>query len=178
MSPFVPSFIVNQFAGLTEEYIANNRRKYHRNALPLTDEQKAAMAPFFPAEILDKARLRRLVDKRVEDPGFYGMARMLGFSNLPFYSDMAAVTFVDTIVLHQDVTDALLFHELVHVVQYEELGIAEFSSLYVNGFMNGGSYEAIPLEKNATHLERRYAKKAEAFSVVDAVKKAIAAGRY
>lgn len=178
MSPFVPSFIVNQFAGLTEEYIANNRRKYHRNAVPLNNEQKAAMAPFFPAEILDKARLRRLVDKRVEDPGFYAMARMLGFSNLPFYSEMSAVTFVDTIVLHEDITDALLFHELVHVVQYEELGIEEFSSLYVNGFMNGGSYEAIPLEKSATHLERRYAKKPEPFSVLDAVKKAIAAGRY
>jgi hypothetical protein len=177
MSPFVPSFIVNQFAGMTEEYIADSRKKYHRNAVPLTDQQKAAMAPFFPAEILDKARLRQLNGKRVEDPGFYGMARMLGFSNLPFYSEMAAVTYVDTIVLQEEVTDALLFHELVHVVQYEELGIKEFSSLYVHGFMNGGSYEEIPLEKNAAQLEKRF-KKAEPFSVEDAVKKAIAAGKY
>ncbi len=177
MSPFVPSFIVNQFAGMTEEYIADSRKKYHRSAVPLSDEQKAAMAPFFPAEILDKARLRQLNGKRVEDPGFYGMARMLGFSNLPFYSEMPAVTFVDTIVLQEEVTDALLFHELVHVAQYEELGIKEFSSLYVHGFMKGGSYEEIPLEKNATQLEKRF-KKAEPFSVADAVKKAIAAGKY
>ncbi len=177
MAIFIPSFIVSQFAGMTEDYIVKSRKKYHRNAVPLTDEQRAAMLPFFPGEILDQARLRRLVDKRVEDPGFYGMARMLGFSNLPFYSQMPAVTFVDVIVLHEDLTDALLFHELVHVVQYAELGTTDFSSLYVNGFMKGGSYAEIPLEKYATQLERRF-KKGESFSVVDGVKRAVSAGKF
>ncbi len=31
-----------------------------------------------------------------------------------------------------------------------------FSELYVRGFLNGGSYEAIPLEVNAYALEERF----------------------
>jgi hypothetical protein len=50
----------------------------------------------------------------------------------------------------------LLFHELVHVEQYRKLGIPRFSELYVRGFLNGGSYEAIPLEVNAYSLEDRF----------------------
>jgi hypothetical protein len=46
-------------------------------------------------------------------------------------------------------SDGLLFHEPVHVEQYRQLGIPRFSEFYVRGFLNGGSYEAIPLEVNA-----------------------------
>ena len=75
----------------------------------------------------------------------------------------------------KEFTDALLFHELVHAVQYAQLGATEFASRYVNGFIKGGSYEKIPLEKNAYELEARFSKdKAAAFSVADAVKKWIA----
>ena len=50
----------------------------------------------------------------------------------------------------------LLFDELVHVEQYRQLGILRFSELYVRGFLNGGSYEAIPLEVNAYSFEDRF----------------------
>ena len=51
----------------------------------------------------------------------------------------------------------LLVQELVHVVQYEKLGLADFAAKYVRGFLSGGSYEAIPLEMNAYELEARFA---------------------
>ena len=70
---------------------------------------------------------------------------------------MAAITFVDTVVSHGPYDDRLLFHELVHVVQYEKLGLAEFAAKYVKGFLNGSSYEAIPLERNAYELDGRFA---------------------
>src|SRR5436853_935557 len=44
--------------------------------------------------------------------------------------------------------------ELVHVVQYEKLGLKEFAAKYVTGFLSGGSYEAIPLEMNADEVQR------------------------
>jgi len=68
---------------------------------------------------------------------------------LPNFAFMAAITFVGTVVSHETVTDRLLFHELVHVVQYEKLGLSQFAAKYVSGFLSGGSYEAIPLEMNA-----------------------------
>ena len=57
---------------------------------------------------------------------------------------MTAITFVDVIVSHQEFTDALLFHELVHVAQYAQMDMKEFAARFVNGFIQGGSFEEIP----------------------------------
>ncbi len=140
---------------MVADYISGSRKKYGANAVPLTPEQRAAMQPFFPAEILDQTRLLVLNGQRIEDPGFYTMARMMGFRDLPSFADVAAVTFVDVIVSHEEFTEALLFHELVHVVQYAQLGVKEFGARYVSGFVTGGGYDGIPLEKNAYELEQR-----------------------
>ena len=44
----------------------------------------------------------------------------------------------------------LLFHELVHVAQYAQMDLKEFAARFINGFIQGGSYEEIPLEKMAS----------------------------
>jgi hypothetical protein len=73
----------------------------------------------------------------------------------------------------------LLFHELVHVEHYRQLGIPRFSELYLRGFLNGGSYEAIPLEVNAYVLNRRFEQSpANRFSVMEVVGKRIAEDRF
>ena len=72
----------------------------------------------------------------------------------------------------------LLFHELVHVEQYRQLGIPRFSELYVRGFLNGGSYEAIPLEVNAYSFEDRFRRDPQrGFSVEAEVTQWLAEGR-
>jgi hypothetical protein len=82
------------------------------------------------------------------------------------------------VVSHQQFSSGLLFHELVHVEQYRQLGIPRFSELYVRGFLNGGSYEAIPLEVNAYMLEGRFERNpSRQFSVADEVAKWLAEGR-
>ena len=40
----------------------------------------------------------------------------------------------------------LLFHELVHIVQYHQLGIPSFARHYVQGLLTHRAYEKIPLE--------------------------------
>jgi hypothetical protein len=46
--------------------------------------------------------------------------------------------------------------------------LAEFAARHVTGFLNGGSYEAIPLETNAYELDARFAAASERyFSVTD-----------
>jgi hypothetical protein len=97
---------------------------------------------------------------------------------LPNFGLMAAITFVDTVVSHEPFTDRLLFHELVHVVQYENLGLEGFADKYVRGFLSGGSYDGIPLEMNAYELDGRFAAPpAKAFSVVDEVQGWVDAGK-
>jgi hypothetical protein len=82
------------------------------------------------------------------------------------------------VVSHEPFSNGILFHELVHVEQYRQLGIPRFSDLYVRGFLNGGSYEAIPLEVNAYTLGGRFeANPRQQFSVEDEVRQWREAGR-
>jgi hypothetical protein len=102
----------------------------------------------------------------------YSMAKLMGFRNLPDFSDMAAITFIDVVVSHHEFTDALLFHELVHVVQYAQLGVKDFAARFMNGFIQSGSYEDIPLEKQAHALESRFSQGSDnPFSVDDEVRR-------
>jgi hypothetical protein len=137
---------ITQVSGLVAGYISSQREKYAPRAVPLSAQQRAAVASFFSPELLGGTRLLVLQGKRVANPDFYPTLRNLGFKNLPDQSAMAAITFCDVVVSHEPFSNGLLFHELVHVEQYRQLGIPRFSELYVRGFLNGGSYEAIPLE--------------------------------
>jgi len=71
-------------------------------------------------------------------------------------SGIGAITFVDLVVYPERLDLDTLFHELVHVAQYRALGLERFARLYVEGFLRGGSYEAIPLERQAYALGERF----------------------
>ena len=177
--PSLSPELIAQLSGLVSQYITTQREKYAPRAIPLSAPQKAKMAGFFSPELLDNGRLLVLSGERVANPDFYPMLRGLGFDNLPDQSAMGAITFADTVVSHGPFTDGLLFHELVHVEQYRQLGIPDFSGLYVRGFLSGGGYDGIPLERNAYMLGERYEKDpARRFSVADEVAGWIAAGRF
>jgi hypothetical protein len=170
------SVVIRQVA----EYIERQRQTYRGRAVPLDSNQLAVMRPFFPASTLD-ARVAVLAKEQVGNPPFYGELIRMGFQagSLPDFAAMAAITFVDIVVSHGPFTNRTLFHELVHVVQYEKLGLAEFAARYVRGFTNGGSYDAIPLERNAYELDARYAAEpTKAFSAADAVQRWIDLDRF
>ena len=60
-----------------------------------------------------------------------------------------------------------------------QLGLPEFSTRYVRGFLSGGSYEAIPLEMNADEIDARFmAGPTKPFSVEAKVQEWIDAGRF
>ena len=147
---------IAQVSGLVAQYITTQRERFSPQAVPLAAAQRAAMAGFFQPQALDAARVLVLDAIRVENPPFYPMLVGMGFSNLPDFSQMAAITFCDVVVSHVPFTDGLLFHELVHVEQYRQLGIPRFSELYVRGFVSGGGYDGIPLEVNAYALGRQF----------------------
>lgn len=162
-------------------YIDQQRQTYGRRAVSLSQSQTATMQPFFPKSTLNSARVIALTGERFGNPPFYGELVKMGFEagSLPDFAHMAAITFVDTVVSHEPFGDRLLFHELVHVVQYEKLGLAEFAARYVRGFLSGGSYEAIPLEVNAYELDARFAAApAKPFSVEHVIQAWIGAGKF
>ena len=181
----LPTLSPNEVAWVSyqvSEFIRQQRAKYLPAATPLSPEQKTAMRPFFPDAILDSARLLTLTGTRIENPAFYETLIGLGIEAgmLPDFSNsMVAVTFQDVIVSHEPFTDRLLFHELVHVVQYAKLGLPGFATKYVEGFLQGGGYDYIPLEINAYLLDAEFANHPEKhFSVEAEVQSWIAAGKF
>jgi hypothetical protein len=177
-TPQLTSDQVSQVSGLVAQHISTQREKHASRAIALSAQQKAAMTGFFSPHLLEGARLLVLQGERVANPDFYPMLRNLGFSNLPDQSTMGAITFSDVVVSHGAFSDGLLFHELVHVEQYRQLGIPRFSEFYVRGFLNGGTYEAIPLEVNAYTLGGRFeSEPRRMFSVEDEVGRWAAEGR-
>jgi hypothetical protein len=170
---------VDQVVGLVAEYIGTQREKYYSRGKAITRKQREVVGKFFAPQLLDGTRLVVLGRERMRNPDFYPMLRRLGFSNLPDQSVMAAVTFSDVVVSHELFSDGLLFHELVHVEQYRQLGIRRFSEFYVRGFLSGGSYEAIPLEVNAYTLGDRFEASTEnPFFVAEEVKTWLTGGRF
>jgi hypothetical protein len=177
--PILPPEMVNQVSKLVAEYIISQREKYIPRAVPLSVPQRTAMATFFTHELLNTTRLIVLSGEKISNPEFYPTMQAAGFDNLPDQSTMAAITFSDCVVAHVSFTDALLFHELVHVEQYRQLGVPMFADLYVKGFINGGGYFEIPLEHNAYSLGERYERSSlGSFSVADDVAQWIAEGRF
>jgi hypothetical protein len=177
--PYLSAEQVAQVSRLVAQYIAAQRDEFSPQAAHLTAGHRAVMAGFLLPEALDAARVLVLPGIRVENPAFYPMLAGMGFSNLPDFSQMAATTFGDVVVTHVAFTDGLLFHELLHVEQYRQLGVPRFSELYVRGFLSGGGYDGIPLEANAYALGRQFeGNPRQRFSVADEVARWVREDRF
>jgi hypothetical protein len=164
---------------LVAHYIKAQRERFSPQAIPLTAAQMAAMSGFFPSQTLDAARVLELDGARLENPPFRWMLVGMGFSGLRDLSQITAITFHDVIVSHVPFSSSLLFHELVHVEQYRQLGIPRFAELYVRGFLSRGGYDGIPLEVNAYGLGRLFeADRQRQFSVADAVARWVREDRF
>jgi hypothetical protein len=170
---------VQQLSDAVAQYITTQREAYLPTGIPLTARQRLAVEGFFDPNVIDGTRLVVLQSNRVQNPNFYPQLLQLGFRNLPDFGMMAAITFGNVVVSHQPFTHGLLFHELVHVEQYRQLGVPRFSELYVRGFLIGGGYDGIPLEINAYALGARFEDNPEArFTVADEVATWIRESRY
>ncbi|HTV66226.1 MAG TPA: hypothetical protein VMD98_11510 [Bryocella sp.] len=182
-----PQLSPQQIAALTlavAEYIRVQRLRYSARAVPLSFSE--LWSRFFSA--IDLERIRAVPAgaspgpgfepvERVPNPPFYAELEKLGFTGLPNFSTMAAITFDDVVVFHDPLTPQLIFHELVHVVQYRLLGIDEFARLYVRGYLHDG-YEGTPLEVCAYELDGRFIMGSVGFNVEAEVRAWMENGRF
>jgi hypothetical protein len=176
MPPKLASEQVTQLTDWVSSYIADQRSQFYKKAKPIAPEIVNNLQPFFPNDILSTVRVAR---GRASEPPFYSTLRLLGIRNAPPFSDMAGITFEDVVVHVEPLTTALLFHELVHAVQYKHLGLHGFAERYVRGFLTGGSYEEIPLERQAYSLEDRFVRDPSiVFCVEDDVRDWIGRNRF
>ena len=160
-------------------YVREQRDRYFPSGAPLSAQRKAIMQPYFSSTVLDRIKIVELEGASVPNPPFYSRVRDLGFSNLPNFSQMATLTFLDVAVFSERIADTALFHALVHSVQFQILGIQRYADLMVRGFLRTNAHFAVPLEAHAFALESKFARNgSESFSVEEQVRLWIREGRY
>ena len=163
------------FSHAVAEYIGVQRDRYYSRATPLAFGE--LWSRFFSAADLERLRVVQPGLERVSNPPFYPDLEELGFTGLPDFTTMGAITFDDVAVFHDPMTPQLIFHEMVHVVQYRLLGIEEFARLYVRGYLHGG-YDGTPLEVCAYQLDGRFIMGSAGFDVEAEVRAWIAERRF
>lgn len=160
------------------------RRRFQHCARPLYEPERTAFAAFFSQDTL--ARVRVCDVETLDLP----MARIAGRFAGPtlgrLLTGAAGITLGEMVVLarirHADASSvetrrtSILFHELVHVAQYQALGTRRFLSWYLRGWYEAGfSYVDIPAERQAYLLQDRFTA-GERFDVADEIQKLVREG--
>jgi hypothetical protein len=151
-------------------YIETQRDRLAQTAVPLPDVSKLRLRQYFSDANLDRVRILQTHPLPIPDPPFHSVLRWLRM-DVPQPSLVEAITFGHVIAARETMGLPLLFHDMVHTVQYRMLGVNRFSRLYVRGFFGAGGYHAIPLERCAFELEQRFVAAPEPFDVEAQVSK-------
>jgi hypothetical protein len=163
---------LNFFIVQGRAWAAETHTELYPHGQPLAEPLLRLLSPFFGANTL--SRIRCILLPQIPNPPFYSLLAARGIAVPIDFTQMAGITFLDTVLISQrkaDLSDAgltsLLFHESVHVVQYEHLGLDRFMHDYVIGWAaNDFEYGKIPLEQQAYALQDRFVKNPSAvFSV-------------
>ena len=155
------------------QWLREQRELHTGNARYLSDHERLLLQDYYDSWILDKVRLATA--DRISNPTFYAELIESGYPVLDL-SGSAGITFIDCVVIRRvfykdsPAWVSILFHELVHVVQFEILGSRKHVELYLRAWaQNGYQYHRIPFEMQAHRLEARFERHEPPFSVREIV---------
>ena len=158
-------------------WVWDQQTRFSRISRQLTAEEKKCLEGFFHPETLASARVAEVYE--IENPPFLSELRARGLPGIVDFRLMAGIAFVDIIVTATRFSCSgaswisLLFHELVHVVQYRILKTEEMVRQYLMGWAdNNFDYYQIPIEVQAYCLQREFDGKVPPFSVEDRIRDA------
>ena len=118
-------------------WVQTQRDTHRPHARPLDDREAGDLLRFFDQRIIELARIR--VVPRLENPPFYSSPEARGMPTIDF-SQFLGIALIDTILIAEERIEpgpmplSLIFHELVHVAQYDVVGVEEFIGRYVRGW--------------------------------------------
>jgi hypothetical protein len=128
-----------------EAYLRRERELYFRASGPLTPRWRTAIEAYFSKTLIDRVKAVILQGARIPPP-FYSEAMALSSGSFPDFVHLASITYMNTIVFHDEITLRTLFHRLVHAAQMDFLGLALYTEFHVRGIVKARSWNAIPLE--------------------------------
>jgi hypothetical protein len=148
--------VIGKFHAVLPEvrkWIEDLLEKHATNSVSVKSLRFSRLPQYFPDDILEQAKV-----VTVPDIPFPPLGK-LGLPELSFMEQMAlsGITYLNTIFIHHhDRTDeSLHFHELVHVIQWNQLGVDNFLLAYGVGIVQFG-YEQSPLEQMAFKLQQKF----------------------
>jgi len=158
---------------LIEKYLAwvdEQRVLLLPEARQLTSAEKTKFGGYFEDRILSSVHV--VTVDRFENPQFYDE---LTQSGLPIPLDLnqaIGLALVDCILIHKQLwaypesAISTIFHELVHIVQADILGMRKHIELYADSLMqNNLQYHSVFFEKQAYRLTGRFDSREPLFSV-------------
>lgn len=138
-------------------YVREQRQRYLPESVPLSDQHKHLLRPFFSDSILSRVKVVELKGRRIAKPPIFEEAKAQGIMDLPDLPHMTSLTFEDVLVFNDKITERSLFHALVLSVQFQVLGLQRFIDIFVRSFVKTHSYFNVTLKSHAFTLEYRFA---------------------
>ena len=179
-----PKFSLEELNSLITEAISwlhRQRELFLPSSVSLDSNQRTALQPFFPAEILDRARVVDLsqTGETIPYPPFYERVRAGGARVLPDAAHIIAIPLIDLMVFNRPPTLRTVFHNLVHVTQFAVLGAERVVTGYFETLNESGLWMVVPFEEQAYQLDGRYtANPSDVFSVEKEIQEWVRSGRY
>ena len=122
---------------------------------------------YYPTTLLNSTRVVITSDKVVPPLSRMGLSEFADFEQ----GDYAGITYVNTCFIRPEHAseESLYFHELVHVIQWHQLGIDRFLLAYAIGLLQWG-YRDSPLERMAYSHQANFEGHMVPYDVTKAVK--------
>ena len=150
----------------------NNTLNYYKPQIKRFNEFGFSRIPkYFSKEVLDAAKIV-IVDRVPNMPLYsqWGIAELKAFED----GNYQGVSYVDTIFIQSGyLFENLFFHELVHLIQWRQMGVEKFLIAYGLEQIKYG-YPKGPLEGMAYGFENIFKQTDQPFQVEDALKPHIA----
>jgi len=144
------------------QWIERTLAEHRTEARPAASYRFKRLPEFYSPVFLETAFV--VIVPRVPVPPL----RSLGLPELAEIETLnaAGITYRNTYFLKEDgaSTESIHFHELVHVVQWQQLGVDGFLTAYATGLLQHG-YRNNPLEAMAYELQEQFDRGAERIDV-------------
>ena len=164
MTPLTFTDALPRIKAWIEEVLAVHRDE----AVPLESFGFKRLPGFFSRRLLEHTKVV-VTDKCPVPPlSALGLSQFARFET----SGFRGITFLDTyFVLRSEAADeSLHFHELVHVVQWNVLGLQRFLQMYAEGVEKFAEYKDNPLERIAYAHQDRFTAGGPPYDVEGAVR--------
>ena len=158
------SYLIEKF----EPWAYEQRDLYMPDARSLSDAERSRLMEYFEKGVLDRTRIVSL--EEIPNPPFYAELEELGIPIPLDLTQAAGFCLIDYVIirkelwLHPLAAISTVFHEMVHLVQWEVLGSRRLIELYTDALIRDG-YSEVVFERQAYRLTDRFVRGGPPFSV-------------